>query len=347
MADLTISVVIPTRNRPESLARLLHSLERQIRLPDEVIVVDASEPPLDGERLKLDYPKLALSYLHTAPSVCGQRNAGIALALSSHVLLCDDDIELPDNYLSELAKFVRANPDAGCVTGLVCEPDQAGRFSGRFSTPTARHLLLALLFQLSVWGDVEAAGKSPFVRTALAFAKRWYRRRGNTWSLAGWPLVTQVRDPVVRTSIYALGAALVRRDWLLSSPYDEGLGPHGIGDNYGVALGFPQQRPIRVLTGLKVLHHRDPRNRLAAEQVYYLRVLALERFMRRDRRFSLINRLLLAWSLLGSAAVFLARRKTRLFPAAVRALVVVLTGNNPLSRRASKSTRGDAPCGSP
>lgn len=347
MADLTISVVIPTRNRPESLGRLLHSLERQIRLPDEVIVVDASDPPLDGEQLKLDYPNLALSYLHTVPSVCHQRNAGIALALGSHVLLCDDDIELPDNYLSELANFTQANPDAGCVTGFVCERDQAGRFSGSFSTPTTRHLLFAFLFQLTVWGDVEATGGSPLLRMGAELAKRWYRLRGNTWSLAGWPLVTQVREAVVATSIYPLGAALVRRDWLLSSPYDEELGPHGIGDNYGVALGFPQQRPIRVLTSLKALHHRDPRNRPAPEQVFYLRVLALERFMRRDQRFSLINRVFLAWSLLGSAAVFLARRKTRLFIAAVRALVVVLTGDNPLFRRASKSTCAQAPCGSP
>ncbi len=347
MADLTISVVIPTRNRPESLSRLLYSLERQIRSPDEVIVVDASEPSLDGERLKLEYPKLALRYFHTTPSVCRQRNAGIALALSSHVLLCDDDIELPDNYLSELAKFALANPDAGCVTGLVCEPDQAGGFSDSFSAPTARHLLFAFLFQLTVWGDVEATRESSLVRLGIGFAKRWYRHRGNSWSLAGWPLVTQVRDPVVRTSIYALGAALVQRDWLLRSPYDEGLGPHGIGDNYGVALGFPQQRPICVLPQLKALHHRDPRNRPAAEQVFYFRVLALERFMQRDGRFSLINRMFLAWSLAGSAAAFLARRKTRLFVAALRALAVVLTGNNPLRRRGSKSTSAEAPCASP
>ncbi|GIW51531.1 MAG: hypothetical protein KatS3mg081_0886 [Gemmatimonadales bacterium] len=332
MAELTISVVIPTRDRPDSLGRLLRSLESQNRLPDEVIIVDAGHPPLGADRLRLEHPKLVLKYLHTAPSVCRQRNAGIRLAQGSHVLLCDDDLELPDNYISELARFAETNTGAGCVTGFVCEPDKAGQFSRSFAAPTARHLLFAFLFQLTVWGDVEGVGGSWITRMAITAVKRWYRRRGNTWSLAGWPLVTQVRDSVVRTGIYGLGAALARRDWLLLSPYDESLGPHGIGDNYGVALGFPQECPIHVLPHLKVLHHRDPRNRPGAEEVFYLRILALEHFMRRDRRFSLTNRVFLAWSLAGSAAIFLARRKTGLLLAAVRGLGAVLTGRNPLSR---------------
>jgi glycosyltransferase involved in cell wall biosynthesis len=346
MPDLTVSVVVPTRNRPESLRRLLRSLESQLRSPDEVIIVDASEPPLDPGKLRLEHPKLALKYLHTPPSVCSQRNAGIRLARSSHVLLCDDDMELPSNYTSELVRFVQSNPDAGCVTGFVSEPDEAGRFAARFSTPTARHLLFAFLFQLTVWGDAEGTEGSGFTRIGVAAVKRWYRRRGNTWSLAGWPLITQVRDSVVRTSIYGLGAALVRRDWLLLSPYEEDLGPHGIGDNYGVALGFPQERPIRVLPHLKVLHHRDPRNRLGAEEAFYLRVLALDRFMRRDARFSLINRAFLAWSLAGSAGIFLARGKTGLLMAALRALAVVLAGRNPLPS-APRTRFREAACGSP
>jgi hypothetical protein len=43
----------------------------------------------------------------------------------------------------------------------------------------------------------------------------------------------------------------VRRQWLIRSPFDEVLDPHGIGDNYGVAFGFPSK--IHVLNSAWVL----------------------------------------------------------------------------------------------
>ena len=38
-----VSVVIPTRNRPESLATCLEALEGQSVQPDEILVVDGSD----------------------------------------------------------------------------------------------------------------------------------------------------------------------------------------------------------------------------------------------------------------------------------------------------------------
>jgi hypothetical protein len=184
--------------------------------------------------------------------------------------------------------------------------------------------------QRTVWGDVEAAAGNVFTRLPLVLLKRWYRYRGNTWSLGGWPLVTQVQTPIVRTAIYTLGSALVRRDWLLASPYDERLTAHGIGDNYGVALGFPGDRTITLLTDLPVRHHKEQHNRLDRVSAYYERVLALHYFMRRSSRFSPLNQGFLVWSLVMSAAEFGVRGHRDLFRAAVRALRAIVTGRNPL-----------------
>lgn len=344
MGSASVAVVTPTRNRPESLSRLLRSLEGQYRLPDEVILVDASEPPLDPTILQREHPKLQLHYLPMQPSVCAQRNAGIRQARCSHILLCDDDMELPPNYVQDLLDFLESHPQAGCVTGVLLEPSGGEPVPSPFAPPSPTHVLYAFLFQLSLAGDLEAVGNSGWSSLALRLVRRWYRRRGNKCSLAGWPLLTQVRGPIVRTSVYGLGAALVRRDWLLSSPYDEALGPHGIGDNYGVALGFPQERPIWILPEIKVLHHRAPDNRLPVPRAYYFRVIALERFLRDDPRFSFLNRAFLAWSLIGSAALFLARRNLPLLLAALRALGVVVTGRNPLRDRSPRALlRGGAP----
>lgn len=329
---LTVSVVIPTRNRPRSLARALRALSRQTRPPDEVVVVDASDRPSGEEALRRKHAGLSLTVLTSEPGVCAQRNAGIRRAVGSHVLLLDDDIEAPPDYLEHLTGHLEAHPSEGAVTGLLREPDADGVFREGFEVPSFRHLLFAFVFQLTVWGDVEATRGGPLTALPLALLRLWYRHRDNTWSLAGWPLVTRVRSPVVRTAVYGLGAALVRRDWLLASPYDERLGTHGIGDNYGVALGFPGERPITVLRDVPVLHHRAPDNRLDPAETYFRRVLALDYFLGTDPRFSGLNLVFLAWSLKGNAIRFALRGERALFGRTVRALALVAGGRNPLLR---------------
>ena len=334
---MTISVIIPTRNRAESLHRLLGALSHQDRRPEEVIVVDASDKPSDQIALGTSYPALRITSLRAAPSVCGQRNAGIRRASGSHILLCDDDVEPPPDYISRLAAHLEREPATGAVTGMVAEADGAGQPVPELRALSFRSLLFASVFQLPVWGDVEATRGTWFTALPLALLKKWYRRRGNTWSLAGWPLVTQVRTPVVRTAVYGLGAALIRRDWLLASPYDERLSVHGIGDNYGVALKFPGDQSIAVLTDLAVRHHKAAENRLDAVTTYYQRLLALDYFMRGDTRFSTVNRMFLVWSLLGRAGDVRLSRRRDLFTASVRAIALIGTGRNPLCSRVQMS----------
>jgi glycosyltransferase involved in cell wall biosynthesis len=334
-AGISVSAVIPTRNRAASLHRVLRALAAQSRPPEEVIISDASDVPLSATALAADYPGLNLSYFRAVPSVCAQRNEGIRRARSTHVLLCDDDIEPPLDYVERLAGVVEQDPDTGAVTGVWTEPDATGRFSAPFPVPSFRSLLAGFVAQRTVWGDVEAVAGGAITRFPLALLKRWYRRRGNTWSLGGWPLVTQVRMPIVRTAIYTLGSALVRRDWLLASPYEERLGPHGIGDNYGVALGLPGDRPIALLTDLAVRHHREQGNRLARVSAYHERVLALHYFMRKSPRFSRVNEVFLLWSLLLGAAEFGIAGQPDWRRAALRVLLAVITGRNPLFARSS------------
>jgi glycosyltransferase involved in cell wall biosynthesis len=329
-AHPTVSVVVPTRNRPASLSRLLGALARQTRRPDEVIVVDASDDPASAEALARSHPGLAITTLAMAPGVCAQRNAGIRRATGSHVLICDDDIEPPPEYLASLTSYVRDHLDAGAVSGVLREAEGEGRFSTGLPVPSLRHLCFAWLFQLTVWADVEAARAGPLGRAPLAALRRWYRGRGNTWSLAGWPLVTQRDRTILHTATYGLGASLVRRDWLLASPFDERLGAHGIGDNYGVALGFPGAAPVAVLLDLPVLHHRERENRPTGADVFFRRALALDYFLRTSPRFRPSARLWLAWSLLGQALVFAARGPRDRLPRALRAAAMVLSGSNPL-----------------
>ena len=49
---------------------------------------------------------------------------------------------------------------------------------------------------MGLGGDLEAVTAPRLLSPALEWMRRWYRRRGNTWTLAGWPLVTVAPDAV-------------------------------------------------------------------------------------------------------------------------------------------------------
>ena len=99
---MELSVVIPTRNRRESLLRLLQSLSSQKYQLKEVIIVDASDQEIDVAELQAMFKSFPIRYLRSIASVCSQRNTGIKTATSEFIFLCDDDIEITDDYLLTL-----------------------------------------------------------------------------------------------------------------------------------------------------------------------------------------------------------------------------------------------------
>ncbi len=326
----TVTVVIPTRNRPASLHRLLKALHKQTMPANEIIVADASDDPLNKSDLKAAFPQLPLQVFHTEPSVCRQRNLAIREATSKFIFLCDDDIEPPVHYIETLLGYLAEHPEAGAVTGEVVEV--TGEELKRFHLPvvSSGRLLYGFIFQQTQWVDLPGIKRKTSLGWLFSMLERFYRRRGNTITLAGWPLISKPAvDGVLRTTIYGIGASIIRRDWLLAAPYDELLDPHGIGDNYGVAINFPQKEAIHVLEGIDALHYKEQINRRPYPTIYFRRVLALHYFMHRYPRFSWVNRLSLAWSLIGNLLGKQPDSASSLRRATLKALGLIITGKNP------------------
>ncbi len=321
---IDISVVIPTCNRAARLVSLLADLQRSAARPREVIVVDASDRALAAQELAPFAENLR--YVRSGKSVCAQRNRGIAAASSPWVFLCDDDIRVPPEYLGALSAHVAAHPEAGAVSGLVLER-LGDRWTGQFPVHSAATLLWCRIFGLGLWGEIHCGGPLG------GWLATHYRRRGNHISSAGWPVLTDFRAPFFRTPIYGLGAALVRRDWLLASPYDERLDRGGYGDNYGVAIGFPAEG-IHVLTSAAVRHDKELAERPSAAFSYVRRTLALDLFLSSDRGRAVASRRRLAWSLVGNSVWHAARRDWDMCRASLATLSAVVLGRNPYRARA-------------
>jgi glycosyltransferase involved in cell wall biosynthesis len=326
---ITISAVIPTYNRRESLLRTLRSLALQTELPEEVIIVDASDGVRNDTELTNSFPSLNVKYIRSLPSLCAQRNTGIKSAAGSHIFLCDDDLEFPIDYILKIKTFIRNNPDTHVVTGCWNERNTEGQWGYEYPVKSISQLCWKFIFQQSVWCDIKSIKTDSLNRFIYHAVSNFYLKRKNSCTLAGWPLVTHFEKPVFKTTFYSLGASIVRRDWLLSSPFDEALDAHGIGDNYGVALHFPEFHGIHVLTDVPAYHHKTKNNRLSEAESYYKRGLALHYFMSGSRRFTPVNRLFFIWSLIGNWFAFLVKGNWLLLQAATKLISAILKRSNP------------------
>lgn len=106
-----IAFVVPTLNRPALLRKLLRSLEEQSVTPDQLVLVDASDEPVDA--LPAEFPSLRIDYRRVRPpSLSKQRNVGMA-ALDPSITLAgylDDDLTLEPGALEAMLAFWESAP---------------------------------------------------------------------------------------------------------------------------------------------------------------------------------------------------------------------------------------------
>jgi glycosyltransferase involved in cell wall biosynthesis len=110
-----IAFVVPTKDRREDLRKMLASLAHQTRRPDQVIVVDASDPPVQD--VVAQSQPLAVEYVREfPPSLARQRNVGMARVRADITLAgyLDDDIVLEPEAVERMLEFWRqAGADIG------------------------------------------------------------------------------------------------------------------------------------------------------------------------------------------------------------------------------------------
>jgi GT2 family glycosyltransferase len=118
-----VTVVIPTRERPELLRRCLDSLWAGSYPPDRLTVVIADNVP-ETARTRLLVEELAatrpVEYVREdASGSASARNAGLSRVGTELVAFTDDDAVLDRHWLAALATGYERTPDASCVTGLL------------------------------------------------------------------------------------------------------------------------------------------------------------------------------------------------------------------------------------
>jgi glycosyltransferase involved in cell wall biosynthesis len=118
---LPISVVVPTRDRPDMLARCLASLVTACRPDDEILVVDSAS--VDGAAVSAVAANAGVKLLRCERAGASlARNTGWRVARHDLVAFVDDDISVHPDWASEMAEAFVAHPEVSFVSGQVDVP---------------------------------------------------------------------------------------------------------------------------------------------------------------------------------------------------------------------------------
>ena len=121
MTKISGSIVIPTCNRHVEIINVLKSIKNQTVHPDEIIIVDSSDDPLE-ENIEFKkyfnlyfFPATKLIYKHSLKKGAAlQRNIGINIVTCEIIHFVDDDMQLSHDYIEQMNKvFLMRSEYAG------------------------------------------------------------------------------------------------------------------------------------------------------------------------------------------------------------------------------------------
>jgi glycosyltransferase involved in cell wall biosynthesis len=175
----SVSIVLPTRNRPDVLAEALDRVARQTHPEVELILVrDGGEPVgAAAERLlrKLRFPAVRIEHDGEGEGAARSRNRGVAATRGEAIAFLDDDDLWEPDHVAGLAAALAAG----------AEVDVAYSDARVLETASDRSLTLAQEFDLAVLGrdgfippSAMAARRATFERfgvfdPALPYSEDW------------------------------------------------------------------------------------------------------------------------------------------------------------------------------
>ena len=149
-ASVPVTVVVCTRERPETLRETLRSVAALEWHALEVIVVDnAPTTTRTAELVAREHPDFRYVREDTA-GLSHARNAGLRAATSSIVAFTDDDVIVDPQWVRRLAAGFSAGEDVGCVTGAVPSGELRNAVQSYFDARVSwSKLIVPRVFRLS------------------------------------------------------------------------------------------------------------------------------------------------------------------------------------------------------
>jgi GT2 family glycosyltransferase len=262
---MTLSIVIGTRGRPDSLARCLDSIVTQTRLPTEVLIIDdgALEPAPLLDRLQR--VGIATQYVNKShdPGLTKSRNLGIRRSVGAIVMFLDDDVELAPRYLEAVLGVYESHPEAFGV---------GGRLIGAPLSWAKRLFLQAFLLDGRREGAVLSNGVGVLVRDI---------------------------SRVTRVDWLSGCNMSYRREVFDRYMFDEDFAGNGWGDDRDFSYSVSREFTLMCAPDAEVRHFEEPKARAGDRQFGRTEIAYVHRFFIKHMPQRPRNLLALWWSFAG------------------------------------------------
>ncbi|MFH1428345.1 MAG: glycosyltransferase [Candidatus Margulisiibacteriota bacterium] len=258
--------IIPTKDRPDDLRKLLASLERQTCPVCQLIIVDGSDNSI--EYLLSDYPKLQIDYkIVRPPGLTRQRNEGMKMLRAEIDLVgyLDDDLVLEDDAVENLHEFWEAAGD-----------DVGGASFNIVNNISSRFNWFTYIFDMN-------KGKQGVVLKS------------------GYNVVLFPVEQDTRVEWLCGGATIWRRGVIDEYKYDETISGFGYYDDVDYSLTVNKKYKLFMMAGSRVYHF--PPQRKGRDQFKVARSIVINRYIlvRKHKELSLLH---FYWAVLGQIIVY-------------------------------------------
>ena len=127
-----LTLIIPTKNRPNDLRKAIESVLFQTQLPDELIIIDQSKDNLSKltlNEIKFNYPKIKLIYIHdtSIKGLVDAKRIGVENSSGNIICFIEDDVYLEPSYLREIKAGFKKYPNMLGCCGVVSNPQKTSR----------------------------------------------------------------------------------------------------------------------------------------------------------------------------------------------------------------------------
>lgn len=183
MSDILLSVIIPTYNVEKYIVECVDSLLRQVKAPNEIIIVNDGSTDGTLALIEQNYAHLSQVKVITIENggLGNARDTGIALAKGQFLFFCDPDDVVVDGLVTELAMVAEKHPetDLFCFNSCVYEDGHIDITSPKvkhdqFGQQKPQEVFLRLLrngrYTSAVWNY--ALRKSVIEQHKLRFVRR-------------------------------------------------------------------------------------------------------------------------------------------------------------------------------
>ena len=115
---MKLSVIIATHARAESLARLIASLQPEIRSPRCELIIAENGTPGGPTRLP-DAADVTAHIFEPQPGKCRAQNLAIKRATGDILIFLDDDLIVANDYLDQVERFFTYHPEFAAMKGRI------------------------------------------------------------------------------------------------------------------------------------------------------------------------------------------------------------------------------------